>query len=349
MRIPALLVLVMIAVVGAPPAVSAAGPNVLSDTQAAPTSGTVDTMFAFEVTYVGSSPALEVTARVAGRVLPMILVSGTSSHGRWSTTTSALPGGSWPTTFRAIAMDGSDATVPGPTLTIASISGDPTGPTSEDPGEPDPAPSAQTPDAAPNPSPAATTPATPDAPAGPASPDEPTATDPGAYRPMSSPTPDEAGPMDAPAGDELRDPDLPVASADPAASAGLHDGPVDATPPAAAPIGVLASSPVADPVHAEDSQSMSQIGIAIAIGGMAVLVLIAGLLVIVARRRRLQPEPVAPAYRARAMPPETTDVRVAAALHRRMLRRAKVRLEEDPIVASIDHEPKPAARERRRR
>lgn len=349
MRAPALLVLVMMAVLGAPPMASAVGPNRLSDPQASPTSGTVDTIFAFDVFYGGGSPALAVTVSVAGRTLPMLLVSGTAWEGQWSTTTTALPGGSWPTAFRAFATDGSDAMVAGPILTIASITADPTGPTSEDPGGPDPSPSAPSPDAAANPSPASTAPGTPDAPAAPASPGEPTATDPGTIVPMRSPTPDEAGPLQAPAGDQPGEPDLPVAGVEPEASGDPFDGPVSKTPPDAAPIGVLASSPAADPVHAEDGGSISQIGAAIAIAAVAVLALVVWLLLIVGRRRRLAPVAVPPAYRARALPPDTTDDAVAAALHRRTLRRAKVRLEEDPIVASIDRESTPAARPRRRR
>jgi hypothetical protein len=355
MRAPALLVLVMLAVLGAPPMASAAGPNTLSAPQASPSSGSADTTFAFAVSYVGSSPAL-VTVTVAGRTLPMILVSGTPTDGRWRATTTALPPGNWPTAFHAIVDADKDATVDGPTLAIASILDDPTNPTSEDPGGPDPSSGAPSPDAAANPSPPPVAPVTPDAPAAPASPGAPHSTDPGTNLPVQSPTPEVAGPMHAPAGDQPGNPDLPDPSLDPAASADLLDGPVVATPPAAAPIGVLASSPDPDPVHADDSGSISQVGAAIAIGGMAVLALIAGLLVIVGRRRRLQPDAAAPAYRARALRPDTVDVRVAAALHRRTLRRAKVRLEEDPIVASIDPirpadpaEPPPTPRPRRRR
>ena len=76
------------------------------------------------------------------------------------------------------------------------------------------------------------------------------------------------------------------------------------------------------------------IDIAIVIGGIAALGLIAWYVVRRARRRRVESGPIekrhpTPARRTAA------DEQVTAALHRRTLRRGRVRLEEDPIIASM--------------
>ena len=75
----------------------------------------------------------------------------------------------------------------------------------------------------------------------------------------------------------------------------------------------------------------------IAIGGLAVLAvlaLVAWYVLLPRRRRHVEPGPSG----SRTAVPTTrsaSDEQVAAALHRRTLRRGRVRLEEDPILASM--------------
>ena len=83
---------------------------------------------------------------------------------------------------------------------------------------------------------------------------------------------------------------------------------------------------------------MMPLGIAIGgLAGLAVLALLALLawyVLLPRRRRRVEPGPLD----SRTALPTTrgaTDEMVAAALHRRTLRRGRVRLEEDPIIASM--------------
>ena len=331
MRAAQLLVLAIVAVlVGAPSMTSAAGPNTLSAPQASPTSGTSDTLVSFGVTYAGGFPAISVSVSVAGRSLPMVLVSGTPSDGQWSTSTIGLPSGSWTTTFSAVASQGTDPSRAGPTITIASVAASPTSPTAVDPGD---SPAAPSPDAA------ASEPATTPAPvAAPASPDPSVVDDgtdapkvsPAAGTPTGSPAADESGPVAAPAGHQ------PAEPAPPSADGGGH---ADVTPPAAAPIERTASSSEAAPAELEAGEPPSVVGPAIAAGGAATLALLAWLLLVrvVARRRRPAAEDTGttePGLPAPAPP----DPQVAAALHRRTLRRAKVRLEDDPIVATIERQ-----------
>jgi hypothetical protein len=79
--------------------------------------------------------------------------------------------------------------------------------------------------------------------------------------------------------------------------------------------------------------AIGTVEMAIGVGAVTSVALLATLLVIAARWRR--------SVRAGnsddgppAVPP-TNEERVTAALHRRTLRRARVRIDEDPIVASI--------------
>ena len=80
---------------------------------------------------------------------------------------------------------------------------------------------------------------------------------------------------------------------------------------------------------------MMPLGIAMGgVAGLAVLALLAWYVLLPRRRRRVEPGP----SDSRTALPTTrsaTDEKVAAALHRRTLRRGRVRLEEDPIIASM--------------
>lgn len=107
-----------IAVLVTPAQMLAAG-NVLSNGSVTPTSGTVATTFAFAVDYASGQgfAATAVWAEVAGTTVTLALVSGSADDGTFSGS-SSLPAGSWPVTFRADAVQGSDPTLAGPTLTV---------------------------------------------------------------------------------------------------------------------------------------------------------------------------------------------------------------------------------------
>ncbi|MGH2401885.1 MAG: hypothetical protein ACRDE6_04175, partial [Candidatus Limnocylindria bacterium] len=120
MRWRVLLILAIVAVLwGAPSTASAADGNTLSAADATPTMGTTQTAFTLRVSYSGS-PALLVSASVAGRNLPMVLTGGSTTQGSWSVT-ATLPHGSWPTEFRAVPSQGPDASASGPTITVSAF------------------------------------------------------------------------------------------------------------------------------------------------------------------------------------------------------------------------------------
>jgi hypothetical protein len=94
------------------------------------------------------------------------------------------------------------------------------------------------------------------------------------------------------------------------------------------------SAPAADAAPATSGPTFAPYEIAIAIGGIAALALIAWYALLPARRRRFDSGPA----ESRESPPASrtaADEQVTAALHRRTLRRGRVRLEEDPIIASM--------------
>jgi len=96
-----------------------------------------------------------------------------------------------------------------------------------------------------------------------------------------------------------------------------------------------ATTPSADPATAPAGPT--QVPFGIAIGGIAVIAGLALLTwsVLLPRQRRNVESGPAVSSPERATPRSTTDEQVAAALHRRTLRRGRVRLEEDPIIASM--------------
>ena len=79
--------------------------------------------------------------------------------------------------------------------------------------------------------------------------------------------------------------------------------------------------------------TVGTVEMAIGVGALTSVALLATLLVIAARWRRSRARSSGDGGRP-AVPP-TNEERVTAVLHRRTLRRARVRIDEDPIVASI--------------
>jgi len=81
--------------------------------------------------------------------------------------------------------------------------------------------------------------------------------------------------------------------------------------------------------------TMGPVAIAIGIGGIAAMALFAWLVPLALRRRRRREPRWLDALADEPSRPTTTEEHVTAALHRRTLRRAHVRLDEDPIIASM--------------
>ena len=113
-------------------------------------------------------------------------------------------------------------------------------------------------------------------------------------------------------------------------------------PPPASAAGAVRALPLsghstaaasAEPASAQADPTLGPMAIALGIGGIAAMAFFAWLIPLV-RRRRVEPrwtdgEDDVPSGRT------TTEQQVTAALHRRTLRRARVRLDEDPIIASM--------------
>ncbi|MGH2394585.1 MAG: hypothetical protein ACRDGH_14045, partial [Candidatus Limnocylindria bacterium] len=112
LRAPLLAVTLLFAVAGP----TLAAPNTLSNGTVSPTRGSTATTFTFTVHYEGA-PA-SATFAIAGRTVPMTVVSGTTSDGMFAGSTT-LPVGSWQVTFVAVAQ-GKDDTLRGPTVTVTS-------------------------------------------------------------------------------------------------------------------------------------------------------------------------------------------------------------------------------------
>lgn len=329
---------VVTVLVGAPSTVSAAG-NTLSAPEATPTTGTVLTPFVLSVTYSGS-PAVSVTVSVASRTIPMVLSDGSTTQGSWDATVT-LPEGSWPTTFGAETSQGRNPSISGPTIrvnglavpTLPAATVVPVGPASpDDAAEPD--------GSAPSSTEAPAAPAEPDgAPAGELPSVAPEAPSPGdgsetaPAAPMSSDgAGDGAGPSrsgrtgSSPAGASS-----PSPAGDEAPARGDVAGATQAGHASRAP-----SSDGEDPAAGPepDHQDPGTLPIAAGIGGVIAAALLGWFGVLAGRRRR----------RSAASGPGAIDPpgagsegdKVDAALLRRTLRRAKMRLdEEDPILTSI--------------
>ena len=104
-----------------------------------------------------------------------------------------------------------------------------------------------------------------------------------------------------------------------------------------APIPSRGSSagPSADSPNPQAGATVGPLAIAIGIGGIVVMALFAWLVPYARRRRGVEP-PFWDTSGHAQRSPTTTDEKVTAALHRRTLRRARLRLEEDPIIASME-------------
>ena len=330
----AIIILAVSAVLcGAPSSASAAGRNELIAPQASPTSGTIATTFSFTVTYVGGFPAQSATVDVAGRTIPMLLVSGIPTDGTWSVST-LLPQGSWSTTFQAVASEGKDPSVTGPAVTVGTLSTSPspsTRPISTNPGAP-------TRSALPKPGGAGGGSGNLGGPGSPASPAPPAATvQPAPFAQSSSEQPGPPRTSITPL------PPTPVPSAAGAVGPVPPDGTtVDELPGArGSMIGPdMGGSPVLAPRHANATPAVGTtpiptetavgpLEIAVGLGGAGALVLFGWFIVLAGRRRRAATEPSRAGDEV-GTPGGTADDQVTATLYRRTLRRSKIRLDEDP-------------------
>jgi hypothetical protein len=364
MRMRILVVLATFAaLLGAPSIASGAGSS-LGSPSVSPTNGSVTTLFTMRVTYDGEFPAIAVTVAVAGLHLPLVLISGSAEQGTWSAS-SILPAGTWTPTFSAVPLQGNSDTVSG---AIISVVGAPTigatpAPTvttpmptrvnepdsevplgSEDPGTGvDPAPADDLGGASPSADaePVGSTPASPPGAGqvGASSGAEPVRSE------GSTSSPAAAGGRAGAAGGGGGDAPA-AASGGTAGATGGGGGDAPAAPAeddprqrSAEPGGM----PAAGRAGAGESEGIPSdplLGVVLLIGlsGVAVVALIGGIVLSIGRRRPDDGEDPTSAARARA---------TEAVLERRTLRQAKVRLDDDPIVAAMGVEDQVAARRRR--
>jgi hypothetical protein len=335
----ALLVLAIVAaLLGAPRSVTAAS-NILTPLAASPSSGTVTTAFTLRVAYDGRFAALAVTAGVAGRTLPMALVSGSLSTGTWSVTT-LLPAGSWTVTYRATTAQGSAPTATGSSLSVAgAVTATPAppppsggGPPIDDegtgvdpiasPGSPPPAaPASQTPTTAGmTPEPAIASPGS-----------SPHGSVPGTGvhgPPVGGPTTGGSG---AAPGSAAAYPSTGAAGAP--TEGGTDDDPGDGR--AAPSSGTSSNEP--DPSALDPDRLVTDVlatGL-VAVAGIAV----GGTAFLLVTRRRSPRRIVVEGSVVPSPAPAPEPDRTAELLDRRALRRARMVLDEDLIVASLVAEP----------
>lgn len=340
MRMRGLIVFATIAaLLGAPSIASGAG-NSLASPSATPNSGTTETVFIFRVAYDGQFSATAITLAVAGLQLPLTLVSGTPLVGTWIVSTT-LPPGTWTPTYTATALRGNTASVTGAPITVAGLTGTPptpsaTGSTASPPGSGDEVDSGQPydpGDQAPDPAPAddVDASASPPADGAPASPDPSSADGPGGpgggtdgpSTTTSSPAPDGAG----------EDGDAPAAPAAPDP---------ESDPSAASRIAPAADRPdQGDEPRTGSRDGMLGLVLMVGLSGVAAVAIIGTALLVIGRRRSEEPEAAsAPDGSAEAADTETL-------LQRRIVRRSKIRLADDPIVAAMGVDDQVDARRRR--
>ena len=334
MRMRGLIVLATIAaLLGAPSIASGAG-NSLASPSASPGSGTVETVFTFRVGYDGQFSASAVTVSVAGLHLPLSLVSGSPLDGIWSVST-VLPPGTWTPTYTATASRGNTASIAGGPVYVAGLAGPPPTPaatvsTSAPPGSGEEVDSGQPfdpGDPAPEPAPADDV----DASASPSGDGAPASADP------SSP----AGPGDR-TGGGTDGPSTTIGS--PAPGGASDDGGAPAAPAAPDPESDASAAPRIVPAadrtdqgegtHAGSRNGLLGLVLIIGLSGVAAVAIIGTALLVVGRRRSEEPE-AAVAFDATSEAADTD-----ALLQRRIVRRARVRLADDPIVAAmgVDHQ-----------
>jgi hypothetical protein len=348
MRYRALLVLAIIAALLGAPSIASGAPKGLASPSVTPASGTVATIFTLTVRYESQVPATGVTVAVGGQVMTMTRIAGTAKSGTWAAS-GTLPRGTWAPVFAATAERGTVATVSGgPVSVLAPVVAPPTpdptvagSPESPRETNADGTPiDAQEPDAGGGDPPVAA-PAVEDS-------EEGAAEDSPAAEP-ATPAPD-GGPNTTP--EALADGGT---SATPGSGVGAAPGSVapdgadedePATGPAAPSNG--SSAPDDEPRAGRDDPSArgqdaladdeDRLGTVLLLGlaGVAgVTILGTGWLM---------------AWRRRGGNAEEAGTRAAATeavLTRRTLRRARVRLEEDPIVAAMGIDDQPARRARR--
>lgn len=340
MRMRGLITLATIAALLGAPSIASAAANSLASPSSSPRSGTVETIFTFRVDYDGQFSATAVTVSVAGLQLPLARVSGTPLQGTWSVSTD-LPPGTWTPTFTATALRGNTASIGGTPVSVAGLAGPPPTPTATvstssppgsggevdsgqpyDPGDPapDPAPADDVDASASPPGEGAPTSPDPGSPAGPGSSgggtDGPSTT-------TSSPASDGAGNGgEAPAAPAAPDPE---------------------SDPSAAPRIVPAADRTGqgEETHAGSRDGLLGLVLIVGLSGVAAVAIIGTSLLVVGRRRSEEPEPAG----AVDGTPEADDPE--ALLQRRIVRRAKVRLADDPIVAAMGVDDQVDARRRR--
>jgi len=344
MRLRLPLVLATIAALLGAPSLTSAASNDLAAPSVSPTSGSVTTVFTLLVSYDGKFPVSTVSVAVAGLSLPMARVSGTLAEGTWAVNT-LLPAGTWTPTFSSSGERGSTSVVTGPTIAVTGgilpgVTPAPTGtsdPSSrdnesdggpvgtQDPGTVDPG----------------TAPAEGDPVAEPSAATEPTATSPADASPGSSPgggtLPPPGGSSDTPrapgtTGDAGADDDGPAAA--PAEA----PAPDESRQPAVMP--ASDESAGGEPAEAFVEDWTLTVVLLLGLSGVAAVAVIGTALLILGRRRSTEDDvPI--------VVPERTDT--DAVLQRRTVRRARVRLEDDPIVTAMGVDDQMAARRQRRR
>lgn len=357
MAVRGLIVLAILAALMGAPSITFGATNNLTSSHVSPSSGTVDTIFTLTVDYEGKFAATGVTATVGERVLTMTRVSGTTEEGTYKAS-GTLPAGTWLPLFVATVesgtppmLTGTAVTILGPVApptpvpTVGSGGGGPRPSTEQgggvDPGDVDLPGAGSTPVAAPadggdadDPAPGSVT-ATP----GPGkSPDGAPGGAPGGGPGGGD---DDGAPADG-SGGGARPP-----GSSPGGGDGGDDGPgaAPADPPAdPGPEGAGAIVPTAGESERDDEEAgrLAEdrlLGTVLVIGlsGVAAVAILGTALLVLGRRRPEEDDEAAKRASAAAS--------TAAVLHQRTLRRAKVRLGDDPIVAAmgIEDEPSPRA------
>jgi hypothetical protein len=293
------------------------------------------------VRYEGRFPPLGVTAQVAGRTLALARASGSPLSGTWTVATT-LPAGTWPVTFAAAVDRGNAPVLAGPTITVTgpalSATAAPSAPSGTNkPGSESRDTEPAVPTSAPGEGPvAAPAPGADEGPPAASAAGEPGPASSGASEPAtanSSPTLHEDAGTDAPA--SPAPPTHSTARGGTAGEAGVAPAPsgaeVDAVPVS------QERSEGADAAHGEGDGMLVGV-LLIGVAGVAGIALIGSALLLFGRRRS---DPTEEQLAAAAAD-------TAAALERRTIRRSKVRLADDPIVAAMGIGERPARRARRR-